>query len=196
MQVKTKICTRINCRKEKLIGDFYKDKSKKDGYADVCKECSKARAAEYRNNPENKSSLKKAFKKYSLSKKGKLIRKKIIKKRSLIPKSFEQKLTHSVRCRIAQGLKIQSVIKIEKSIDLIGCSWLQLRTHLEKQFTEGMSWDNYGKGEGKWCVDHIKPIIVFNLVNEKERKLCFYYTNLQPLWYIENSVKGGSYVNS
>jgi hypothetical protein len=37
---------------------------------------------------------------------------------------------------------------------LVGCSIEYLKSHLEKQFTEGMNWSNYGK----WHVDHKKPL--------------------------------------
>ena len=48
-----------------------------------------------------------------------------------------------------------------------------------------MNWDNYGE----WEVDHIKPCSSFNLLNEEERKECFHYSNLQPLWKGDNREK-------
>jgi hypothetical protein len=53
---------------------------------------------------------------------------------------------------------------------------------LEKQFTKGMNWKNYGK----WHIDHIKPCASFDLSLEHEQKLCFHFTNLQPLWAKDN----------
>ena len=49
----------------------------------------------------------------------------------------------------------------------------------------GMTWDNYGE----WHIDHIKPCSSFNMLIEEERKRCFHYTNLQPLWAIDNIKK-------
>jgi 5-methylcytosine-specific restriction endonuclease McrA len=49
-----------------------------------------------------------------------------------------------------------------------------------------MNWDNHGK---YWEVDHVIPRSSFNLYDEKERKQCFHYTNLQPLTKKANRVK-------
>jgi hypothetical protein len=53
-----------------------------------------------------------------------------------------------------------------------------------------MNWKNYGKGEGKWNIDHILPCASFDLTQESEQHRCFHYNNLQPLWEIDNLKKG------
>ncbi len=65
-------------------------------------------------------------------------------------------------------------------------------THLEKQFTEGMNWDNYGE----WHVDHKKPMTLFNFTStdDHEFKLCWCLDNLQPLWELDNLSKGVRYL--
>lgn len=45
-----------------------------------------------------------------------------------------------------------------------------------------MSWDNYGD----WHIDHRKPCSLFDLSKKSEQLKCFNYTNLQPLWAIDN----------
>jgi hypothetical protein len=55
-----------------------------------------------------------------------------------------------------------------------------VKQYLEKQFSVGMSWENHGK----WHIDHIIPLASANNQEEME-KLC-HYTNLQPLWAIDN----------
>jgi len=70
---------------------------------------------------------------------------------------------------------------------LIGCTTQELANHLEKQFTEGMSWDNYGFYG--WHVDHIKPCASFNHDDEAQVRQCWHYTNLQPLWAEDNLAK-------
>jgi hypothetical protein len=70
--------------------------------------------------------------------------------------------------------------------ELLGCSIENLKKHLEKQFTQGMSWKNYGK----WHVDHIKPCANFDLSKKTEQQKCFNYNNLQPLWAVDNLKKG------
>lgn len=70
----------------------------------------------------------------------------------------------------------------KRTIDFIGCSIDYIKTHLEKQFTAGMTWDNYGK----WHIDHIMPCASFDLTDPEQQKKCFHYSNLQPLWAVDN----------
>lgn len=76
-------------------------------------------------------------------------------------------------------------------IDLIGCTGPDLVRHLESLFTEGMSWDNYGK-DG-WHVDHKRPCASFDLSDPDQKRQCFHYTNLQPLWWWDNIAKSDKY---
>lgn len=76
--------------------------------------------------------------------------------------------------------------KAAKTMELIGCSVPHLREHLERQFSDGMSWGNYGD----WHIDHIKPCASFDLTKEDQQKACFNYKNLQPLWAEDNMKKG------
>lgn len=73
-------------------------------------------------------------------------------------------------------------VKSARTAELIGCSVDDLRAHIEKQFTNGMSWDNYGK----WHLDHIIPCASFDLSKPENQRKCFHYTNLQPLWAVDN----------
>lgn len=75
---------------------------------------------------------------------------------------------------------------------LVGYKVVDLVTHLESMFSEGMNWDNYGWGPGKWTVDHIVAQSKFNITGcgcEEFRK-CWSLENLQPMWFIDNSSKG------
>ncbi|MFD4932853.1 hypothetical protein ABEY41_28125 [Peribacillus butanolivorans] len=96
--------------------------------------------------------------------------------------------------KIRQSLrnKVQTAIKNNKESakvsELLGCTVEQARKHLESQFKEGMSWDNYGlKG---WHIDHVTACMYFDLTDEEQQKECFHYTNLQPLWAEVNWSKG------
>jgi endogenous inhibitor of DNA gyrase (YacG/DUF329 family) len=74
-------------------------------------------------------------------------------------------------------------------INLVGYTKFDLMKHLEKQFTKGMNWNNYGK----WHIDHIKPVTAFKFssYHDKEFKECWSLNNLQPLWASDNIRKGG-----
>jgi hypothetical protein len=96
------------------------------------------------------------------------------------------KITENCRGRLREILLVSSINKKTKTFDIIGCSPEFLKNHLENQFTDGMSWDNYGYYG--WHIDHIIPLSSANTEDEIY-KLC-HYTNLQPLWAKDNLVKG------
>jgi hypothetical protein len=68
---------------------------------------------------------------------------------------------------------------------LIGCTVAELIAHLERQFLSGMSWEN----RRLWHIDHIKPCVSFDLSDPEQQRICFHYTNLRPLWAVENMKK-------
>jgi hypothetical protein len=73
----------------------------------------------------------------------------------------------------------------QSKIEMCGCSPEYLKTYFESLFTEGMSWDNYGE----WVVDHIRPICSFTAEDYKQAN---HYTNLRPLWLMDNAFKSSS----
>lgn len=54
----------------------------------------------------------------------------------------------------------------------------ELRAHIEKQFTEGMTWNNYGT---YWEIDHIQACAEFDLTILEQCRQCFALDNLRPL---------------
>jgi hypothetical protein len=134
----------------------------------------------YRN--ENKTKIKKIRKKWG-EKNKKHVNDYFVKKRRIDP-NF--KLAGILRTRINQCIK--KSYKSSKSQELLGCTIQEAREHLEKQFKEGMTWENHGKYG--WHIDHIIPCASFDLTDPEQQKKCFHYTNLQPLWAKENISKG------
>ena len=98
------------------------------------------------------------------------------------------KLKHNIRVRLNEYL----VSKSKKSIELLGCSPVELKIYLENQFKDGMSWDNYGFYT--WHIDHVIPLSSAK-TEEEVYKLC-HYTNLQPLWAIDNLKKNNKIISN
>ena len=98
------------------------------------------------------------------------------------------RLKSRVRARMSEAFRNNGYSKTTKTHDMLGCSYTDLKTHLQNQFTEGMSWDNMGD----WHIDHIIPLAA-GKTQEDVIKLC-HHTNLQPLWANQNMSKGDSYI--
>lgn len=96
------------------------------------------------------------------------------------------KIKFTLRKRVWEAIKRGKTKKSSPTLELLGCDIQTVRHHLEQQFVDGMSWDNYGK----WHIDHIIPIASFDLTKPEQQKLAFNYKNLQPLWALENLKKG------
>ncbi len=95
----------------------------------------------------------------------------------------------NLRHRVRQALR--GLAKCSSTQKLTGCTIKELMAHLEAQFTDGMTWDNYG--EGGWAVDHIRPCASFDLTDPEQQRQCFHYSNLQPLWAADNIRKGAKW---
>lgn len=93
------------------------------------------------------------------------------------------------RSRIRDALFRKKNHRYGRLVDLIGCPVSHLKLWLTFYFQPGMSWANYGD----WHIDHIKPCAKFDLSDPAQQKLCFHYTNLQPLWAKDNLSKGAKY---
>jgi hypothetical protein len=76
-----------------------------------------------------------------------------------------------------------NLVKESSTFELLKYTPEDFKNHIESLFTDGMSWDNYGK----WHVDHIIPVSKFDkntplfIINSLD--------NLQPLWALENLSK-------
>lgn len=206
-----KLCTK--CKTEKEFSKFPKSKKDKSGLHSYCKSCfNKISKITYRKNRkkilkkcifyylEHKDKIKKYSKEYreahlehykqlnknyyqSNKKQLNLRANKYQKSRNKNNASF--KILKSLRSRLNQGLN--GINKSKRTLELLGCSVEFFKKHLESQFQEGMTWDNYGRGwNGKgmqeWQIDHIRPCAMFDLTDPKQQEQCFHYTNLQPLW--------------
>jgi len=101
----------------------------------------------------------------------------------------EKHLATNIRCSISMRLREINSKKDQKTLGIIGLeSWEEFKHHIESQFTDGMNWDNYGnKIETDWSIDHIIPIS--SATTLEEVKKLNHYTNLRPMWHIDNIKK-------
>lgn len=142
-------------------------------------------------NLDNKETINKKKKQYYLNNKEKIKQYHLDnkEKRNLYLKN-KLKTDPIYKIILYQRIRMRQVLKGEykckSTIELLGCSIEYCWEHLEQQFKPGMTRDNYGL----WHVDHILPCASFDISDPEQQKICFHYTNLQPLWAIDNIKKG------
>lgn len=98
--------------------------------------------------------------------------------------NIEKRLAHNLRTRMRHICK--NITKTGSAVLDLGCSISEFKLYLEKLFKPGMTWENYGK----WEIDHIKPLSKFKLEDREQFLKAAHYTNLQPLWKLDNILKG------
>jgi hypothetical protein len=179
-RVETKIC--LDCRQELPLDNFYsKRQSQKGSYCKLC-HCVRTRA----NYQEKIDHYRQAYKVRASTPEYKKRTQERKKNRKAKDPLF--KLTTLLRCRLHHILSGR--IKSMSTEEMLGCSWEEAKKHLEKQFSDGMSWENHGVNG--WHIDHIIPLSSANTL--EELKNLFHYTNLQPLWAFDNLSKGNKII--
>lgn len=188
-----KTCTK--CKISKDISCFWKGVKYKDGYRSRCIECMQ----KYRK--DNQETLRAHRKKWALKNKEKIrsYRKKwkqknpqyasewIKKREANVP---EFKLQNRVSHQIRKALLKEGIPKKISSWSVLPYTPTQLRKHLESQFENWMSWDNYGM----WHIDHIVPQskLRYDSFNHPNFQKCWALENLRPLEARANLRKGAS----
>jgi len=204
-----KICS--TCNKRKFFSNFYQKKGGAFGLDAKCKSCvamyhkqhfqknkseillkRKSYMMEYRES--NKDKISEYNQNYYEQNKEEILKYKSSKPYRKHSRYYEkQKRKNDMSFRITGSLRSRLNLAIRKNkkhgttMELIGCSIDDLKEYLSKLFQKGMSWENYGKNG--WHIDHIKPCASFDLTKPEQQKLCFHYSNLQPLWAIDNIKK-------
>lgn len=72
----------------------------------------------------------------------------------------------------------------------LGCTVEAFKLYLESLFSPEMTWENWGS---YWHIDHIKPLSKFDLTDRNQLLEACHYTNLQPLYWRDNLIKGDYY---
>lgn len=107
----------------------------------------------------------------------------------------QYRIKNILRGRLYKALTASKAKKSISHVKDLGCSIDFLREHLEMQFYphpvtgEMMTWGSWGKGRGKWQIDHIKEFQEID-VNDREQLLSVvHFSNLQPLWTVDHVKK-------
>lgn len=86
--------------------------------------------------------------------------------------------------------------------DWLGCTVNECKFFLEGKFSAGMNWGNRGVGKNYWQIDHIIPVSLTeidghgNIIDNDFNRKIWHYTNLQPLWHLDNAKKSNRYAES
>lgn len=102
-------------------------------------------------------------------------------------RAYHTRIVNNLRGRIVKAMKRHGLTKSDSTMSLTGCDVNHLKQHLESKFQNGMNWRNMGFWG--WHIDHIVPCSAFDLTKEDDRKRCFHFQNLQPLWRNDNLSK-------
>lgn len=200
------------CKETKDYSNFYKTKTRKDGYDVTCKDCVKIWKS------KNKEHLKNYLKKWNLKNKERASQNKkrwhnenknkhvesIYKWRDINKEHLRKYWNEKTKKRlkednlfylksrtsilIYQSLKNNGYSKKTRAYKILGCSFEEFKTYIEIQFTKGMTWEN----KGKWHLDHIIPIS--SAKTEEEVIRLNHYTNFQPLWVKDNLSKSNKII--
>lgn len=198
--VQFKTCSRCASSKPETSEFFTPRKRCKNGLSRWCKPCEAAYAREWRaNNPEKSAAAAQARyaknpSKYKAA--SKRHNEKYPERRLAIMRAYAKKkgephrLRNNLGAYIAVTLRRAGISKKRSSWEaILGYTGEQLARHVEKQFSKGMSWENYGD----WHLDHIVPVSSFSYtsVEDPDFLACWSLTNLRPLWETDNLSKGG-----
>jgi hypothetical protein len=91
-------------------------------------------------------------------------------------------LINRIRCRTWGAIKTANARKSARTLELVGCTAKELAEWIESKFTDGMCWARIGEIH----VDHLIPLSAFDLSDPEQQAVAFHFTNLRPMWDIEN----------
>lgn len=188
----------IRCNIDKNIIEYRRRNGKE---INTCKKCEQIYNKQYRINNRGKNSLKE--KEYRENNKDKYTERRKDKahknhRNQLLNKRYKNdpryKISVNIRSRIKNGIKSITRLKCNnKTKELLCCDFIFAKQHIEKQFRDGMTWENHGV---VWHIDHIIPISYFDLSDLTEQKLAFHYGNLRPLFAKDNLFKQSKVSNN
>ena len=177
-----KVCGR--CKQSLSIDSFYRDSKSKTGYHSHGKVCSNDHFRVWRQSSKRREYEKTYGTEWRKTDHFKEWRRGYEKQKRLADPGF--RMIQALRTRQKQVISGK-----QSTTKGLGCNSSFLKSYIESLWTEGMTWDNYGYGKGKWVIDHKIPLVLLSSHPEITAEL-IHYTNLQPLWFEDNATKGAS----
>lgn len=106
--------------------------------------------------------------------------------RSAIRNRIKSAVKNQVRRNGGDGIP-KTLLALE---EILGCPIKFFVRWLERNFQNGMSWENYGFGDDKWNIEHEIPISHFDMLDKEQIKKASHWSNLFPVWQVNNFKKG------
>lgn len=158
------------CGLEKPVGDFHtRGKTRPGDLQSHCKECGRAlNRSYYKTNPDKYQS----------------------RRRTRYAAEPDYKLVVLMRNRVREA--ILGNVKTSPTLNLLAMELPEFRIYIQGQFSPGMTWENYGQ---VWHLDHVIPCARFDLSDPEQQKICFHWSNYQPLFVLDNLRKGARLEN-
>lgn len=148
----------------------------------VCYDCSKEMLYEWRlENPDKFEAINRKYR----SKDGYRESQNEYKKNKYNT-DIQEKTRRRYRQKLRSYIFDEKAPSNKKFVKICNCSREKFRNWIEYNFTQGMTWDNYGTG---WNLDHVKPCSSFDLTDEDKLKECFDWKNTVPVYPKENLIK-------
>jgi len=183
-------------RREKLLSESNEDRQKRlDGLHKYHEEnrdkINEAQRNKYHTDEKFREKTILETRAYYAEHREEQIEKATIRKKERIKRDLNFKIKSYLRSRLGRAIKTRT--KVGSFVRDLGCSIDELKSHLKLKFKDGMTGENWGRGCGKWNIDHIIPLAAFDLTNREQFLVACNYKNLQPLWYEDNQLKGSKY---
>ena len=186
-----KTCTK--CGETKDVGEFYLRSRSKDGRYCQCKECRRAYARSLLGREKRLE--------WSRSDRGRKLSRARGRRWRLKRRLYEQsrrkdpaiRIRGNVSKAVRVALRREGGSKAGQStFDHLPYTPQELREHLESLWEPWMTWDNYGRGGGKWSIDHIVPQSAFHYTSLDDSAFieCWALSNLRPMESLANIAKG------
>lgn len=182
----------LSCKKWISLNFFYEASNKKNNKQSICINCwtNRNKINNIRRNEEDIDKVREKKQTYYDNNREKVRKYKTEWARN----KYRTDPTYRLHSNMSTQLYL--MISKEKNFrnweEILGYTTLELKVHLEQQFQEGMTWENYGD----WHVDHIIPksSFVIDSIESIEFKQCWKLENLQPLWAEDNIRKSNKMV--